>query len=358
MEMLAMADNAVRMIRFSHALREAMTEEMERDNRVITFGVNMRVISEVMHLFEKFDRSRAFETPISENSVTGMAIGLALAGYRPVLSAAGGWMMSAMEEMVTASQWRAEHAGKVNLPMVWLANAGGGFQTGAAHSHFPSGLLMNKPGIKIVAPSNPYDAKGLLKAAIRDDNPVCFLTHLTVGATRGPVPEDDYVVPIGSAKVVREGTDVTILAYSSATLKAIAVADALRAMVSVEVVDLRTIEPLDKETIFKSVRKTGRVIVTDEEVTRAGVSAEIAAMISEEAFDALRAPIMRMGRHNVVLPAGPLESLVLLSADRLRQAVETICRPSPRLTAGKPSSRSPSGDRAGASGRPEQRANT
>ena len=317
--------SSMRTLRLSEAVNEAIREEMAQDERVLLYGVSVGagLMNEAKGLSEEFGSERCFTTPISENSNAGMAIGLALAGYRPIVAhLSGGFVFAGFEETVpSAAEWRATHGGVLSLPLVWLVRAGGGFQTGASHSHFLSGTLLQFPGIKIAVPSTPYDAKGLMKSAIREDNPVVFLTPLRMGALIGEVPEGDYTVPFGQAQVLREGAHVTVVSFSAGTSMALQVADQLSPDVDVEVVDLRTLEPLDLDTILASVEKTGRLVVVDEDVARGGVSAEIAALVMENAFGSLHAPVQRVGRLNVSLPAGPLEAAVLPDAAAIRKAV-------------------------------------
>jgi acetoin:2,6-dichlorophenolindophenol oxidoreductase subunit beta len=313
-------------IRFASAIHDAIHEEMRRDARIYTYGVNTRVMAETMGLMGEFEIDRAFETPISENSISGMAIGMALAGYRPIVfHSSGGYVYAGMEEMVAeASTWRLTHAGKVSVPLVWVIAAGGGYQTGASHSHFPVGEFMHHPGIKIVVPSNPADAKGLMKTAIRDDNPVVVFSQLGLNAMVGEVPDNEYAIPFGQANVPRSGTDVTVVAYSAGTNSALRVAEKLGGSISVEVIDLRTIEPLDLDCILQSVEKTGRLVVVDQDTSRAGVSSEISALVSERAFGSLQAPVARVARRDIPVPGGPLEKVVLPNDDRLAEAIEGV----------------------------------
>jgi pyruvate dehydrogenase E1 component beta subunit len=253
----------------------------------------------------KFGPRRVIDTPIAEASFTGMAIGAALAGCRPVVEILFvDFAMLAMDQIVNqAAKYEFISGGQGRVPMVLRTQGGAGNGLAAQHSQSLEALFYHVPGLKVVMPSTPADACGLLKAAIRDDHPVIFIEHKLLYMTRGPVPDEEYLIPLGRAEVKRPGTDVSLVTYSYMTLKCLEAAAALEAEgISVEVVDLRTLAPLDKETILASARKTGRVIVVHEAVKRGGVGGDIAAMVMEEAYDDLDGPVMRIAGRNTPIP--------------------------------------------------------
>jgi pyruvate/2-oxoglutarate/acetoin dehydrogenase E1 component len=298
---------AVRELTYVEALNEALREEMRRDDSVIVFGEEVALAGGVYKvtkgLLEEFGPERVRDTPISEVAIVGAAIGAALVGLRPVAEImffdfAG----IAFDQIVThASKLRFTSGGQVKLPLVIRTQYSLGRSYGSQHTQFLAASFMQAPGLKIVLPSTPFDAKGLLKSAIRDDDPVLFIesgslyVNKSYYGYRGPVPDEEYLIPIGKADVKREGTDVTVVALSRTVSEAVAAADRLREDgVGVEVVDLRTIQPMDYATVEKSVRKTNRLIVAEDSVKTCGVSAEVAAYIAEYALDALEAPIVRL----------------------------------------------------------------
>lgn len=319
----------MRKLRMVQAINEAIEEEMRRNDHVLLYGESVQggLLGVTGGLVEKFGEDRVLDMPICENSMNGMAIGLSLTGYRPIVEhSVAAFMFGGFEEsFIAAPQWRLTHGGKVSLPLVWLTHHGARGGTGADHSLHPTSMAMQRPGMKVAVPSTPYDAKGLMKAAIRDDNPVLFMKHFRLAGLRGPVPEDDYVIPFGVADVKRQGSDVTIISSSFSTTMALAVAAQLQGEVDVEVVDLRTLTPLDEGTILESVEKTGRAVIIDEDILRCGVGAEISSIIVEESFGSLHAPVRRLGRQNVPLPAGvTMEEHVLPSEQQLLSAVRSV----------------------------------
>jgi pyruvate dehydrogenase E1 component beta subunit len=266
------------------------------------------------------------DTPLSENAVAGACIGSAMAGYRPIADFMFADFMwcCADEVFLKAAKWRFIHGGKVNLPLVFLGAIGGGARTGPEHSQCPESVVLHNPGLKLAVPSTPYDAKGLLKTAIRDNNPVVFFYHKRLLGARGDVPEEEYTIPFGVADVKKEGKDVTVVATSAMVQLALGVAAELEGSVSVEVVDPRTLEPLDIDTIVNSVRKTGRVVVVDEDTTRCGVGAEIGMQIIENAFDSLDAPVQRVGAANLPIAGGYMEQYVLPQPKDIRAAIQAV----------------------------------
>jgi len=302
----------LREITFSEATREAMTQEMTRDDKIFIMGEDIArqggIFGQFRGLPQKFGTERVLDTPISETTIIGAAIGAALAGMRPVADMHfADFMGIAMDEFFNQmAKIRYMFGGQCMLPLVVRAPDGLSIQGAAQHSQSIEAWFMHIPGLKVVAPSNPADAKGLLIAALRDNNPVIYFENKILYKQKGPVPEGDYVVEIGKANVAREGKDVTIVSYSIKMQQAFEVADILeKEGISVEVIDLRTISPIDKETILKSVKKTHRFVVLHEAVKQGGVGAELSAIVAEEAMDYLDAPIVRIGSPFTPVPFAP-----------------------------------------------------
>ncbi len=312
------------------AIREALAEELERDEKVFIIGedVQQGTFGATSGLVQKFGPDRVMDTPLAETAVAGSAIGAAMAGFRPVadMMFADFMYIAGDEIMLKAAKWNFLHAGKVNVPVVIMAAIGGGFKLGAEHSMSPESIIMHTPGLKLVVPSTPYDAKGLMKTAIRDDNPVIFFYHKALSGTQGEIPEEEYLIPFGQADVKREGSDVTVVATSLMVHHSLAVAEQLKDKVSVEVVDPRTLEPLDIDTIVESVKKTGRAVVVDEDNKRCGVTAEIAAQIMENAFDYLDAPIQRVAAADLPIAGGFMEEHVLPQPKNIVAAIEAVIK--------------------------------
>ena len=294
---------------YREALRRALDEEMQRDPLVFLMG---ETIAErggsykvTEGLLKKYGPRRVIDTPIAEASFTGMAVGAALIGCRPVVEILFvDFAMLAMDQIVNqAAKQEFISGGQCRVPMVLRTQGGAGNGLAAQHSQSLEAFFYHTPGLKVVMPSTPHDACGLLKAAIRDDQPVIFIEHKLLYMTRGPVPEEEYVIPLGRAEVKKSGTDVSLITYSHMTLKCLEAAAALEADgISAEVVDLRTLSPLDKETILASARRTGRAIVVHEAVKRGGVGGDIAAMLMEEAYDDLDGPVLRIAGRNTPIP--------------------------------------------------------
>jgi pyruvate dehydrogenase E1 component beta subunit len=294
---------------YREALRRALDEEMQRDPLVFLMG---ETIAErggsykvTEGLLKKYGPRRVIDTPIAEASFTGMAVGAALIGCRPVVEILFvDFAMLAMDQIVNqAAKQEFISGGQCRVPMVLRTQGGAGNGLAAQHSQSLEAFFYHIPGLKVVMPSTPHDACGLLKAAIRDDQPVIFIEHKLLYMTQGPVPEEEYVIPLGRAEVKKNGTDVSLITYSHMTLKCLEAAAALEADgISVEVIDLRTLSPLDKETILASARKTGRAIVVHEAVKRGGVGGDIAAMLMEEAYDDLDGPVLRIAGRNTPIP--------------------------------------------------------
>jgi pyruvate dehydrogenase E1 component beta subunit len=277
------------------AIHQALREEMARDPRVILIGEG--VATKRPDLVETFGPARVRNTPLAEGIIAGTAAGAAATGLRPVADLLfAPFLCFAMDEIVnSAGKLRYMSGGQFSFPMVVLAMTGGGWTVGAQHNHNLEAWFVHSPGLKVVMPSTPADFKGLLKAAVRDDNPVLFFTDMALAFAPGEVPEGDCTVPLGVAAVRREGSDVSLIAYAKTVPACLQAAEALAAQgVSAEVLDLRTLKPLDEAAILASARKTGRVIVVHEAGRLCGVGAEVAALVAEQAFDSLRAPVLRL----------------------------------------------------------------
>lgn len=310
------------------AINEALSEEMERDEKVFIIGedVQQGTFGATSGLVQKFGPDRVMDTPLAETAVAGTAIGSAMTGYRPIadMMFADFMWVAADEILLKAAKWHFLHAGKVTLPLVFMAAIGGGMKLGAEHSQCLESVIMHTPGLKLAVPSTPYDAKGLLKTAIRDNNPVVFFYHKGLLGFTGDVPEEEYLIPFGQADVKREGSDVTVVATALMVHHALGAAEKLEGKISVEVIDPRTLEPFDIDTIIKSVKKTGRAVVVDEDTERCGVTAEIMAQIMENAFDYLDAPIKRVAAANMPIPAGFLEPYALPQPAQVTAAIEAV----------------------------------
>ncbi|MBC8476717.1 MAG: hypothetical protein H8D49_00085 [Dehalococcoidia bacterium] len=313
---------------FMMAINEALDEEMERDEKVFIIGEDVQsgVFGASRGLIAKYGPERVMDTPLSETVVAGAALGAATAGYRPVADFMfADFMFVAANEIVNnIANWHFIHGSKVNLPLVLFANIGGYARLGPEHSQCPESFIMHKPGLKLVVPSDPYSAKGLLKTAIRDDNPVVFFYHKRLLGLQGEIPEEEYTIPFGVADIKRKGTDVTVVATSYMVQLALQVAEEMKDKVSIEVVDPRTLEPLDIDTIVESVRKTGRVVIVDEDTRRCGVGAEIGMQIMENAFDSLDAPIKRVAAANFPIPGAYMEQYVLPQTKDIVAAIEAV----------------------------------
>jgi acetoin:2,6-dichlorophenolindophenol oxidoreductase subunit beta len=313
--------------RLIQAINEALVEEMERDERVILFGEDVKIslFGDTKGLAERFGAQRVRNTPISETVMTGMAVGAAAAGYRVVCHMMfANFLYTGFDAIANqAAKLRYMTAGQIRLPLVYMAVMGAGRSAGAQHSDVPYPMLMNLGGVKVAVPSTPADAKGLLKAAIRDDNPVVFLQPARRGGEQGEVPDGEHLVPLGSADVKRPGNDVTVVAIGAMVRHALRAAEILQTEgVSIEVVDPRTLFPLDEDTILRSIRKTGRLVVVDEARTTCSAASEIAAIVAEKAFGALRAPVRRVTVRDVAIPYSPaLEKAVLPDEHSVIRAV-------------------------------------
>jgi acetoin:2,6-dichlorophenolindophenol oxidoreductase subunit beta len=322
-----------RELTFAQAVREALAEEMRRDSRVCIFGEDVaeagtpfKVLS---GLVEEFGPSRVIDTPISEAGFTGVGVGAAMTGLRPVVDIMfGDFLTLTMDQMVNqAAKVHYMSGGTWKVPMVLRTTLGATRRSAAQHSQSLHAWLSHVPGLKVAMPSTPYDAKGLLKTAIRDENPVVFFEDKMMYKLKGPVPSEDYTIPFGVADVKRVGRDITIIATSSMVQVALGAAELLeKAGISAEVIDPRTTWPLDEKTLVESAKKTSRVIVVDEGYARYGVTGEIAAVIAEGAFYNLEAPVKRIGAMHVPIPfSPPLEDVTVPSEQSVSEAARALC---------------------------------
>jgi pyruvate dehydrogenase E1 component beta subunit len=323
----------VRELTLAEAVREALAEEMRRDPKVFICGED---IAEAGHPFKvltglvnEFGPERVLDTPISEPGFTGLAVGAAMTGMRPVVDIMfGDFIGLTMDQMVNqAAKIHYMSGGKWKCPMVMRTTLGATRRSAAQHSQSLHAWFCHIPGLKVVLPSTPYDAKGLLKTAIRDDNPVVFFEDKMMYKLKGPVPSEDYTIPFGVADVKRSGTDITIVATSSMVQVALGAANLLEEFdISAEVIDPRTVWPLDEKTLIESAKKTSKVIVVDEGYGRYGVTAEIASVIAEGAFFSLEAPVRRMGAMHVPIPfSPPLEDATVPTEKSVFEAARALC---------------------------------
>ncbi len=313
---------------FSDALNQAIKEEMRRDESVFIMGESIRggIYGVTGGLSQEFDE-RVIDTPLSENGFMGAAVGAAAVGMRPIVQSLSSFLWVAMDQIVSqAAKMRYMFGGQVNLPIVYRCSLNYGNNLAAHHTDRPYPMYMNMPGLKIAIPTSPADAKGLLKTAIRDNDPVMFFEDNNLAGVRGEVPEEEYTIPFGKAEVKREGSDVTVVALAGMVRRALSVAEALAEEdISVEVVDPRTIVPLDKQTILDSVEKTGRLVVVDPAHKSCSVASEISAMVSQDGFWTLQAPIQRVASLDCHMPFSPaLEKLVLPNEEKITEAIYTV----------------------------------
>jgi 2-oxoisovalerate dehydrogenase E1 component beta subunit len=318
---------------YLEAIREALAEEMRRDPKVFVLGEDVGeyggAFGVTQGLFQEFGESRVIDTPISESAIVGISIGASLRGYRPVAEMQfADFISCGFDQIVNqAATLRYRYGGRASVPIVVRAPSGGNVGGGLYHSQNPEAWFIHRPGLKVVAPSTSFDAKGLLKAAIRDDNPVIYFEHKYLyRRAKGAVPEGDEIVPIGVAATRREGDDITLLTYGAMVQPSLEAADRLsKDGVEVEVIDLRTLLPFDKDAILRSVEKTNRAMVVHEDVKTLGIGAELAAVIMEEKFDALDAPVMRVTYPDTHCPfSNVLEAFNLPDADKITAALRKL----------------------------------
>jgi pyruvate dehydrogenase E1 component beta subunit len=328
------AAQPVREISFGDAIREALAEEMRRDPRIVLLGEDVAEAGTpfkvVNGLVEEFGKERIIDTPISEAGFTGLAVGAAMTGLRPVVDIMfGDFMTLVMDQVVNqAAKIHYMSGGKWKVPMVVRATMGATRRSAAQHSQSLHAWPSHIPGLKVVVPSTPYDAKGLLKSAIRDDNPVVFFEDkISYAKVKGPVPAGEYTIPLGVADVKREGTDITLVATSSMVQVALGAATMLDEIgISAEVVDPRTMWPLDEKTLIESARKTSRALVIDEGYFRYGVTGEIASVIAEGAFYDLDGPVRRIGARHVPIPfSPPLEDATVPTERDVFETARKMC---------------------------------
>jgi pyruvate dehydrogenase E1 component beta subunit len=324
---------AVREITFGQAINEALAEEMRRDSKVFILGEDVaeagtpfKVLS---GLLKEFGKERVIDSPISEAAITGVCVGAAMTGMRPVVDIMfGDFITLTMDQMVNqAAKIHYMSGGKLTVPMVMRTTLGATRRSAAQHSQSLHAWFSHIPGLKVALPSTPYDAKGLLKTAIRDNNPVVFFEDKLMYQLKGPVPEGEYTIPFGVADVKRAGKDITLVATSSMVQVSLSAAEILEnSGISAEVIDVRTTAPLDKQTIIESAKKTSRAIVVDEGYERYGVTAEIASVIADGAFYYLDAPVKRMGAMDVPVPFSPvLEDQTVPTPESVAEMAKKLC---------------------------------
>lgn len=324
----------MRSITYRQAINEALAEELKRDENVVIIGEEVAQFDGAYKvtegLLKKFGDKRVVDAPISEAGFIGMGIGASMLGIRPVMELMF-WSFAyvAWDQIINnAANVRYMSGGQIHCPIVIRGPANGGTAVGATHSHTPENFLANTPGLKVICPATAYDAKGLMKAAIRDNDPVMVMENTILYNDKGEVPEEEYLVPIGKADVKKEGSDLSLIAHGRAVITCLKAAEILEEQydISVEVVDLRSIRPLDEETILKSVRKTHRVVLVEENKPFCGVDAQIAALIQDKAFDDLDAPIKRVSAIDAPqIYSMPLEKLQIPDAQRVvKKAAEIL----------------------------------
>ncbi len=325
---------AERELTFAEAIHEALAEEMRRDARVFIMGEDVaeagtpfKVLS---GLVDEFGTDHVIDTPISEPGFSGLGVGAAMTGMHPVVDIMfGDFLTLAMDQIVNqAAKVHYMSGGKMKVPIVFRTTLGATRRSAAQHSQSLHAWMSHIPGLKVVIPSTPYDAKGLLKTAIRDENPVVFFEDKMMYKLKGPVPEEEYTIPFGQADVKREGEDITLVATSSMVQVAMGAAEKLAQVgIEAEIIDPRTTKPLDKETLIRSAKKTSRAIVIDEGYESYGVTAEIASVIADGAFYYLDAPVKRMGAMDVPIPFSPvLEDLTVPTEDTVFEMAKSLCR--------------------------------
>lgn len=324
----------MRVITYRDALREALLEEMRKDSKMIIFGEDIGLyggayaVTKGMH--DEFGTKRICDTPMSEAAIVGLAIGTAALGIKSVAEIMYiDFITLAMDQIINqAAKMRYMFGGKVKVPLVVRTQGGSGRSSAAQHSQSLEALFMGIPGLKVVMPSTPYDAKGLLKASIEDQNPVIFIEHKVLYNSKGEVPEEEYVIPIGKADIKKEGTDLTIITYSRMVHYSLDAANQLRDEgINVEVLDLRSILPVDKEAIIKSAKKTGASIVVEEDNKTGGVGGEISAILMEECFDHLKAPVKRISGKDVPIACtGILEKASIPSVEEIMEGVREVTK--------------------------------
>jgi len=322
----------MRKITYAEALREAIKEEMERDHNVFCLGEDIGLHGGVFQvtrgLSDIFGKDRIRNTPISELGFTGLAIGAAMKGLRPIVEYMYiDFSFLALDQIFNqAAKLRYMTGGQVQIPIVFRTQGGAGRSNAGQHSQSPEALFCHIPGLKVIMPSSPYDAKGTLKAAIRDNNPVVFIEHKLLYSREGEVPENDYIVPIGKADIKRKGTNLTIATYSNMVYRVLSVAEKLKEEVDIEVIDLRTLVPIDIKTLIDSVKKTNKLVIVQEAVRRGGVASDISSQIVEKIFDYLDSPVKIISGENTIIPYAHNLELMAIPGEELleREIIEFL----------------------------------
>lgn len=319
----------MRTITLISAIKEALAEEMRRDEDVFLVGQDVRggIFPHTKGLVQEFGEERILDTPISESGMYGTAMGAAQEGMRPIVDFMfGGFSYVTFSECsVSTGQYHFLHGSQRPLPVVMTAGVGTGQRLANDHAMSIHGTFAHHPGIKVAMPSTPYDAKGLFKAAIRDNNPVMIPWHMGIMMLKGEVPEEDYVVPLGVADVKRQGSDVTVLANSVQLQNALKVADKLDGEISVEIIDPRSFVPFDMETLLTSLEKTNRLVIVDEDWESGGFASTVSARVMEQGFDLLDAPVTRVCMPNMPVPGGYMEEYVAPNPDKIEAAIRNVC---------------------------------
>lgn len=310
------------------AINEALYQEMERDERVVCLGEDVGLNGGVFRvtdgLQKRFGADRVVDTPLAESGIMGTAIGLAMGGMRPIPEIQfEGFLGPAYDQLTNhAARYRTRSRGAITVPLTLRVPVGGGIHAPELHSDSPESIYAHTPGLKVVMPCTPYDAKGLLLSAIRDPDPVVFFEPKRVYRSyREHIPEEEYTIPIGQAKVVSEGTDITVISWGASVFECLAALDKLPEDVSAELIDLRTIYPIDQDTLIQSVQKTGRCVIVHEAPKTCGMGAEISSIIQEHCFLSLQAPVQRVAGFDTVMPYYKLELDYLPNADRIGEAI-------------------------------------
>ncbi|HSB71980.1 MAG TPA: alpha-ketoacid dehydrogenase subunit beta [Candidatus Methylomirabilis sp.] len=318
-------------ITYIEGIRQALWEEMERDERVFLIGEDIGqyggAFKITLGFLEQFGEDRVIDTPIAESAIVGAATGAALMGLRPVVEMQFADFIACGFDQVVNMAAKFHYRMGTSVPLVIRCPSGGGVHGGPFHSQNPEGWFVHVPGLKVVAPSTPYDAKGLLKAAIRDPDPVLYFEHKYLyRRIKGKVPDEDFSVPVGKAEVKREGTDISVISYGAMVHRAFEAANRVAEQgISVEILDLRTLLPLDRDAILATARKTGKVVIVHEATRTGGVGAEVAAIISESAFDRLDGPILRVTAPDTPVPfSTTLEEAFLPNAQRIATAITRL----------------------------------
>lgn len=320
-------------ITYLEAIREALREEMQRDENVFVMGEDVGIYGGAFRvtegLFDEFGTERVLDTPISESGIVGAAIGASLLGMRPVVEMQfADFISCAFDQIVNqAATMRYRHGGSVSVPIVVRGPSGGGIHGAIFHSQSPEAWFAHVPGLKVVAPATPYDAKGLLKASIRDNNPVVFFEHKYLyRRIKGEVPDKDYTVPLGKGDIKRKGSDISIITYGAMVHIALEASEILaKEKIETEILDLRTLSPLDKEMIRKTVSKTGKVLILQEDHRTLGIGSEISALIAEELFDELDGPVLRVTAPDTPFPfSPPMEDFYLPNVKKTVDAVKEL----------------------------------